>query len=114
MPDPATCQHAVRQARTVVRSDGSVRRVAACAYPHYAAGWAVAGTALPGQWAVGLLVGAEKFSRWINRFGFGRPTGVQFPAEEQGLVPSLDEYSGSTIRATARPYSSGSDRASSR
>ena len=42
-------------------------------------------------------MGAEKFSRWINRFGFGRPTGVQFPAEEQGIVPPLDEYSGSTM-----------------
>jgi cell division protein FtsI/penicillin-binding protein 2 len=50
-----------------------------------------------GAATIGLQLGAEKFSRWINRFGFGRPTGVQFPAEEQGLVPSLDEYSGSTM-----------------
>jgi cell division protein FtsI (penicillin-binding protein 3) len=50
-----------------------------------------------GAVTVGLQVGSEKFSRWINRFGFGRPTGVQFPAEEQGLVPELDEYSGSTM-----------------
>jgi len=50
-----------------------------------------------GAATIGLEVGAEKFSRWIDRFGFGRPTGVQFPAEEQGLVPSLDEYSGSTM-----------------
>jgi cell division protein FtsI (penicillin-binding protein 3) len=50
-----------------------------------------------GAATIGLQVGAEKFSRWINRFGFGRPTGVQYPAEEQGLVPALDEYSGSTM-----------------
>jgi cell division protein FtsI (penicillin-binding protein 3) len=50
-----------------------------------------------GAATIGLQLGAEKFSRWINRFGFGRPTGVQFPAEEQGLVPPLDEYSGSTM-----------------
>jgi cell division protein FtsI (penicillin-binding protein 3) len=50
-----------------------------------------------GAATIGLEVGAEKFSRWISRFGFGRPSGVQFPAEEQGLVPSLDEYSGSTM-----------------
>ncbi|HEX6688710.1 MAG TPA: penicillin-binding protein 2 [Solirubrobacterales bacterium] len=50
-----------------------------------------------GAATIGLEVGAEKFSRWIGRFGFGRPTGVQFPAEEQGLVPALDEYSGSTM-----------------
>jgi cell division protein FtsI/penicillin-binding protein 2 len=50
-----------------------------------------------GAVTIGLEVGADKFSRWINRFGFGRPTGVQFPAEEQGIVPELDEYSGSTM-----------------
>jgi len=46
---------------------------------------------------IGLEVGAERFSKWINRFGFGRPTGVQFPAEERGIVPKLDQYSGSTM-----------------
>jgi cell division protein FtsI (penicillin-binding protein 3) len=50
-----------------------------------------------GAVTIGLGLGAEKFSRWIDRFGFGRPTGVQFPAEEQGLVPKLSEYSGSTM-----------------
>ncbi len=50
-----------------------------------------------GAATIGLLLGGEKFSHWIDRFGFGRPTGVQYPAEEQGLVPSLDEYSGSTM-----------------
>jgi cell division protein FtsI/penicillin-binding protein 2 len=46
---------------------------------------------------IGLKVGATRFSRWIDRFGFGRPTGVQFPGEERGIVPALDEYSGSTM-----------------
>jgi cell division protein FtsI/penicillin-binding protein 2 len=50
-----------------------------------------------GAVTIGLEVGAKKFSEWIQRFGFGRPTGVQFPAEEQGIVPELDEYSGSTM-----------------
>ncbi len=50
-----------------------------------------------GAVTIGQEVGAEKFSRWINRFGFGRPTGVQFPAEEEGIVPELDEYSGSSM-----------------
>jgi cell division protein FtsI (penicillin-binding protein 3) len=50
-----------------------------------------------GAATIGLELGDEKFSRWINRFGFGRPTGVQLPAEEQGLVLPLDEYSGSTM-----------------
>jgi cell division protein FtsI/penicillin-binding protein 2 len=50
-----------------------------------------------GAATIGVNMGAEKFSRWIDRFGFGRTTGVEFPGEEQGLVLPLDEYSGSTI-----------------
>ena len=50
-----------------------------------------------GAVTIGLEVGATKFSKWIDRFGFGRPTEIQFPDEERGIVPSLDEYSGSTI-----------------
>jgi cell division protein FtsI (penicillin-binding protein 3) len=50
-----------------------------------------------GAVTIGLGLGAERFSRWIERFGFGRRTGVEFPAEEQGIVPKLDEYSGSTM-----------------
>jgi cell division protein FtsI (penicillin-binding protein 3) len=50
-----------------------------------------------GAATIGIHMGATKFSKWIDRFGFGRPTGVQYPGEEQGLVLPLDEYSGSTI-----------------
>jgi cell division protein FtsI/penicillin-binding protein 2 len=50
-----------------------------------------------GAATIGLKLGSKRFSRWIERFGFGRPTGVQFPAEEQGIVPALDKYSGSTM-----------------
>ena len=46
---------------------------------------------------IGEELGATRFSKWIDRFGFGRQTGIQFPGEEIGLVPKLDEYSGSTI-----------------
>jgi cell division protein FtsI (penicillin-binding protein 3) len=50
-----------------------------------------------GAVTIGEKVGATNFSKWISRFGFGRKTGIQYPAEEIGLVPSLDEYSGSSI-----------------
>jgi cell division protein FtsI (penicillin-binding protein 3) len=50
-----------------------------------------------GAVTIGLKLGATKFSRWVNRFGFGHTTGVQFPAEERGIVPSYEEYSGSSI-----------------
>jgi cell division protein FtsI (penicillin-binding protein 3) len=50
-----------------------------------------------GAVTIGLEVGADKFSKWIDRFGFGRRTGIQFPNEEEGIVPALGEYSGSTM-----------------
>jgi cell division protein FtsI (penicillin-binding protein 3) len=46
---------------------------------------------------IGQKIGATKFSKWIEKFGFGTKTGVQFPNEEHGIVPKLDEYSGATM-----------------
>jgi cell division protein FtsI (penicillin-binding protein 3) len=50
-----------------------------------------------GAVTIGLQLGSERFSRWIDRFGFGRPSRVELPAEEQGIVPPLEKYSGSTM-----------------
>ena len=33
----------------------------------------------------------------VDRFGFGRPTGIEFPGETPGIVLPLDHWSGSTI-----------------
>jgi cell division protein FtsI (penicillin-binding protein 3) len=41
--------------------------------------------------------GSERFDHWIRKFGFGSPTGIDFPGEEQGIVLQPDEYSGSTM-----------------
>jgi len=46
---------------------------------------------------IGLELGAERFYHWVRSFGFGEPTGVQFPGEEQGIVPTPSEFSGSTM-----------------
>jgi cell division protein FtsI (penicillin-binding protein 3) len=46
---------------------------------------------------IGLELGAERFYHWVRRFGFGDPTGIDFPGEERGIVPTLSEFSGSTI-----------------
>jgi cell division protein FtsI (penicillin-binding protein 3) len=46
---------------------------------------------------VGLALGAERFDAWVRRFGFGEPTGIDFPGEEQGIVPRVQDYSGSTM-----------------
>jgi len=41
-------------------------------------------------------LGKERLVRWIGRFGFGRPTGVDFPGESAGIMPA-EPWSGSTI-----------------
>jgi cell division protein FtsI (penicillin-binding protein 3) len=46
---------------------------------------------------IGLDVGAERFDQYIRKFGFGEPTGIELPAEERGIVPALEDYSGSTM-----------------
>lgn len=43
------------------------------------------------------LLGTARLARWIDRFGLGRPSGVDFPGESRGIVLPLDRWSGSTI-----------------
>jgi cell division protein FtsI/penicillin-binding protein 2 len=50
-----------------------------------------------GSVTIGLELGGRKFSRWIDRFGFGRPTGIEYPGEESGIVLPYEDYSGSTM-----------------
>ena len=43
-------------------------------------------------------LGAPDLVKWIERFGFGKPTGLDFPGESGGIVPSYpDGWSGTTI-----------------
>jgi len=46
---------------------------------------------------VGQELGAERFDRWVRRFGFGSPTGSDLPGEEVGLLPDPARYSGSSM-----------------
>jgi cell division protein FtsI (penicillin-binding protein 3) len=46
---------------------------------------------------IGLELGAQRFYDWVRRFGFGEPTGIAFPGEERGIVPTPSEFSGSTM-----------------
>jgi cell division protein FtsI/penicillin-binding protein 2 len=50
-----------------------------------------------GSVMIGLRLGARHFDRWVRRFGFGRPTGVDLPGEAPGIVLRLRDYSGSSI-----------------
>ena len=50
-----------------------------------------------GTVTVGLELGAERFSEWVDEWGFGAPTGIDYPGEEQGIVLPYADYSGSSI-----------------
>jgi cell division protein FtsI/penicillin-binding protein 2 len=50
-----------------------------------------------GAITIGLREGADAFARWVDRFGFGRPTGVDLPGEEKGIVLPRAQYSGSSM-----------------
>jgi cell division protein FtsI (penicillin-binding protein 3) len=50
-----------------------------------------------GSVMIGLKLGAKRFDRWVRRFGFGKPTGVDLPGEEGGIVLRPEDYSGSSM-----------------
>jgi cell division protein FtsI/penicillin-binding protein 2 len=50
-----------------------------------------------GSVMIGLKLGAKRFDKWVRRFGFGRPTGVDLPGEEGGIVLRPEHYSGSSM-----------------
>ncbi len=46
---------------------------------------------------IGSKLGARRFDYWVHRFGFGSPTGVDLPGEQQGIVRHWWQYSGSSM-----------------
>ena len=50
-----------------------------------------------GSAMIGLRLGAKHFDRWVRRFGFSKPTGVDLPGEQRGIVLDVDHYSGSSL-----------------
>jgi cell division protein FtsI (penicillin-binding protein 3) len=46
---------------------------------------------------IGMKLGPTRFDYWVHRFGFGSPTGVDLPGEEQGIVLHSWQYSGSSM-----------------
>jgi cell division protein FtsI (penicillin-binding protein 3) len=46
---------------------------------------------------IGMRLGAKRFDYWVHRFGFGQPTGVDLPGEQNGIVLHWWQYSGSSM-----------------
>jgi cell division protein FtsI/penicillin-binding protein 2 len=43
---------------------------------------------------IGQRLGPQRFDHWVHRFGYGEPTGVDLPGEQQGIVLHWWQYSG--------------------
>ncbi len=50
-----------------------------------------------GAVTIGMKMKEEGLSKWVEAFGFGKPTGIDFPGESGGIVPPVDQWSGSSI-----------------
>ena len=46
---------------------------------------------------IGQRLGKQRFDHYVRKFGFGKLTGTDLPGEEQGIVPKLENYSGSSM-----------------
>jgi cell division protein FtsI/penicillin-binding protein 2 len=50
-----------------------------------------------GAVTIAMKLGAPTLMEWIQKFGFGKQTGIDFPGESPGQVLPLDKWWGSTI-----------------
>lgn len=56
---------------------------------------------------IGMRLGATRFDSWVHRFGFGSPTGIDLPGEQQGIVLHSWQYSGSSMATL--PFGQGEE-----
>ncbi len=50
-----------------------------------------------GAVTIGQKMGKAGLSKWVDAYGFGEPTGIEFPIESAGIVVPVDQWSGSSI-----------------
>jgi cell division protein FtsI (penicillin-binding protein 3)/stage V sporulation protein D (sporulation-specific penicillin-binding protein) len=50
-----------------------------------------------GAITIGERLGKARFDYYVRKFGFGKITGTDLPGEQQGIVPALKNYSGSSM-----------------
>jgi cell division protein FtsI (penicillin-binding protein 3) len=46
---------------------------------------------------IGAKLGPTQFNYWVQRFGFGTPTGVDLPGEDGGIILPPSKYSGTSM-----------------
>ncbi len=52
----------------------------------------------------GMKVGREDFSSMIRKLGFGSKTGIELPAETQGIVRAVDKWNGDSLASMSIGY----------
>src|SRR5262249_33309741 len=56
---------------------------------------------------IGFRVGADRLSRYVDRYGFGRPVSPDFPGESPGIVWSADKWTDSALASVSMGYQIG-------
>jgi len=56
---------------------------------------------------IGLRVGTDRLSRFVSRFGFGRPVSPDFPGESPGIVWAVDKWTESALASVSMGYQVG-------
>ena len=56
---------------------------------------------------IGFKVGTERLSRYVNRFGFGRPASPDFPGESPGIVWDQAKWTESALASVSMGYQVG-------
>lgn len=54
---------------------------------------------------IGLWLGGEKLNQYADSFGFGRPTGIELPGEESGMLFKTDDMLNSDVATMAIGHS---------
>jgi cell division protein FtsI/penicillin-binding protein 2 len=57
-----------------------------------------------GAAGIGMRLGGEKYFQEIQKFGFGRRTGIELPAEENGILNPPEKWSGVSLAFISHGY----------
>jgi cell division protein FtsI/penicillin-binding protein 2 len=82
---------------TLQVADRTIKEAHARGYVSLSVGQILAQSSNIGTVKIGQRLGPQRFDKWVRRFGFGSPTGVELPGEQRGIVPGWRQYSGSSI-----------------
>lgn len=50
-----------------------------------------------GTLMIAQLVGEDTYAQYLDKFGIGKPTGIELPTESAGLLPAREQWSGGTF-----------------